>query len=192
MVDTHDDRHVRLLGRRRDDDAPCAARDVLRRVVTFRESAGPLEHYVHPEALPRQLRGVFHRQYLEFVVVDGDLIAGRTDLRLQVSNLSSATKTIPGLEHGTYIGSSLNAVGADDAFASALSPFLGAIGSVLGVSTSWLLSQAGASNNPPAAGDYYKAQKQLTPGILQPYLDRHLYMKEGTQVAPQSSSLQGE
>ncbi len=104
--------------------------------------------------------------------------------------LSAGTKAVPGLEHGTYVGSSLNAVGADDAFTAALPPFVGALGAAIGYEGQYLLSLTGAVK-PPAAQDYYKSQKQLTPGILQPYFDRNLYMKEGNEVAPQSSSLEG-
>lgn len=104
--------------------------------------------------------------------------------------VSSATKFVPGLDRGVYMGSSMNAVGADDVFSAAIAPFLHAIASVLGLSLKEAASYIDSDILPPSQKDYYRAQKQLTPGIVQPWLDRH-YMAPGSDVAPQTSSLQG-
>ena len=58
---------------------------VLRGAVAIGEEPGRLEHDVDAEVLPWQLRRVLHRQHLELVLVDRDLVAARADVRLQVA-----------------------------------------------------------------------------------------------------------
>ena len=51
----------------------------------FGEEAGGLEHDVDAERFPGQLRRILHRQHLELVLVDGDLVAGRGDVGLEIA-----------------------------------------------------------------------------------------------------------
>src|SRR4030095_11998210 len=95
---------------------------------------------------------------------------------LTFGSLSAATKNVPGFERGVYMGSSMNAVGLDDITSTALAPFVMAMGSAVGTSAQYLLSEATDKVNPPSADDMYKSQKQLTPGIFQPWIDRFHYM----------------
>jgi hypothetical protein len=59
--------------------------------VAVREEARGLEHHVHAEVLPGQLRGVPDRQYLERLAVQRDAVAARLDVGLQ------------GAEHGVVL-----------------------------------------------------------------------------------------
>jgi hypothetical protein len=85
LVHAHEQRDVRLLGRRGDDDLLRPRRDVLRRGVAIGEEAGGFEHHLDAEVLPRQLRGILEREHLELVPVDGDAVAGGFHLGLQVA-----------------------------------------------------------------------------------------------------------
>jgi hypothetical protein len=104
--------------------------------------------------------------------------------------LSSATKVIPGLENGVYLGSSMNAVGSGDMFSAAMLPFVQAIGAVAGVTSKTIASMLTDQINSPPQSDIYKAGKQLLPGITQPYYEKH-FMFPGSNTAPKSSSLEG-
>ena len=83
-IDPDHDRYVRVLGRRRDDDALRASRQVFGGGVPACEEPGGLEHDVHAEILPRQLRRVLDRQHLEFVVFDPDGALACLHARLEV------------------------------------------------------------------------------------------------------------
>ena len=43
------------------------------------------EDDVHAEVLPRELRGILHRQHLERVAVDGDAVAAGLDVGVEVA-----------------------------------------------------------------------------------------------------------
>jgi hypothetical protein len=85
VVHTQDDGHVRALGRGGDDHLLCSGLDVFRCAISRREDAGGLEHDVHAEILPRQLRRILHREDLELVLGHGDPVAGRFHVRLEVA-----------------------------------------------------------------------------------------------------------
>jgi hypothetical protein len=104
--------------------------------------------------------------------------------------LSSWTKNIPGLESGVYVGSSLNAVGGDDVFSSAIVPFVGALASVVGLGAREAMSQINDSILPPTKSDWHKPVKQLLPGIFHAPYEKSL-MYPGSDVAPKSANLSG-
>lgn len=104
--------------------------------------------------------------------------------------LSTGTKQIPGLENGAYFGSSMNAVGGDDVFSSALAPFVTSMASILGLAGKEILSSMTEAVLPVSPSDYYKVGKQLIPPILQPYYEKSV-MAPDSNVAPKSSSLVG-
>ncbi len=104
--------------------------------------------------------------------------------------LSKATEMVPGLEHGVYMGSSMNAVSGDDILSAAMLPFVNAIATVGGFSAKAILSRATDRVNPPTEDDLYKAGKQLIPGIFQGYWDKR-FMYPGSNVVPSTSGLEG-
>lgn len=102
--------------------------------------------------------------------------------------LSASTKGLPGVEHGVSLGSSMNAVGMDDTFSSALLPFVNAIATTLGLTAEKALALITDNAVIPSDVRLYKAGKQLVPGILQGYWDKW-FMEEGSNVAPKTSNL---
>ncbi len=73
-VDAEHDRHVRVGGRRGDDDLLGAACEVLGGAGAVGEQAGGLDHDVHAERLPRQRGGVALGEHLQLASVDHDRV----------------------------------------------------------------------------------------------------------------------
>ncbi len=71
-VDPERDRHVRVARRRGDDHLPGPALQVDRGVGAVGEAARGLDHHVHAQLLPRQLRGVGLGEHLQLVAVHLD------------------------------------------------------------------------------------------------------------------------
>src|SRR6266508_236443 len=72
VVDTEHDRHIRALGRRRDDHLLGAAVQMLRGPVAIGEEAGRLDYHVYAEIAPGEAAGVALRQDLDLLALDGD------------------------------------------------------------------------------------------------------------------------
>jgi hypothetical protein len=64
-VDTHHQREIGILSRRRDDDALGARLEMLRRRLALGEEAGAFERDIDLQALPRQLGRVALGQHLD-------------------------------------------------------------------------------------------------------------------------------
>src|SRR5207244_13604529 len=85
FVHAQHDAESRTLGGCGDHDFLCTGGEVLRGVRPTGEEARRLEHDVHTEVLPGELRGIAQRQDLELVAVYGNRVAHRFDLRVQVA-----------------------------------------------------------------------------------------------------------
>jgi hypothetical protein len=85
FVDAEDDRQVRSLGGRRDDDLLRARGDVLRRGVAVGEQSRRLEDDVDAQRFPRKLGRILDGQHLELVLVHRDAVPLRGDVRVEVA-----------------------------------------------------------------------------------------------------------
>ena len=83
VVDAHHDRDVLAGGRRRDNDLPGAAGQMLGRVGSLREPAGRLDHHIHAEVAPRQRGRVALGQHLDRVVPGPDDVAVRRHVQVE-------------------------------------------------------------------------------------------------------------
>jgi hypothetical protein len=84
VVDAHEEGHVGLLRRRGDDHALRAGRQVLGGCVPLGEESRGLEHDLHAEVLPRELRRILRRQDLELFLSDGDAVSARLHVDVEV------------------------------------------------------------------------------------------------------------
>ncbi len=75
VVDAVDDRQVRAVGGRRDDDALGAGRQMRGGLVARGEDAGAFQRDVDAEFAMRQLRGIAHRRHLDRAAADIDGVA---------------------------------------------------------------------------------------------------------------------
>ena len=85
VVDAEHDGHVRVGGRRGDDDLARARGQVLRGVFALGEPAGRFEDDVDADILPRQQRRILLREDLELIAADLDRVAGRAHRHRQVA-----------------------------------------------------------------------------------------------------------
>ena len=77
VVDPHHHRDVLTRGRRRDDDLLRTRLQMLGRRLPLGEDPRRLDHHVDAQVLPRQRRRITHRQPLEPLAVDHDVLVGR-------------------------------------------------------------------------------------------------------------------
>lgn len=139
------------------------------------------------DLIAKQLNNWFPESFNLPTITELMLKSGAPDW-LTFGALSSATTGLPGAQHGVYIGSSMNAVGADDTFTAAILPFVTAIASAAGLTVEAAMAALTGKEVFPDAGAMYKAGRQLLPGAAQYFLDKK-FMKPGTDVVPKSSDL---
>ncbi len=80
-----DNGDVLLLARSRDYDLLRAGLQVVRGGVAVGEPSRGLEHHVHSQVLPRQLRRILLRQHLHFVAIDDDGALGGLDIAIEAA-----------------------------------------------------------------------------------------------------------
>ena len=77
FVDAHDDGRAIALGRRGDDDLLRAGGEVALGLLDVREQPGGLDHHVHAQLLPGQLRRVLGADHQHLLAVDDEHIVLR-------------------------------------------------------------------------------------------------------------------
>ncbi len=83
LVHAQHDRHVRVLGRGRDDHPLGAGREVLAGSFVIGEAARGLDHQINAQVLPGQLLGVLQGQDLDRLAVDDEFAVARLHVRVQ-------------------------------------------------------------------------------------------------------------